>query len=63
MKPMLNTLANLIVLVGIVVCVVAVAGSAYGESPLVLGLQPTNVGIAGIALMVFACFAKLEARP
>jgi hypothetical protein len=59
---MYNTIAKVLVILGIVVCVVAVAGRFYGESALVLGCQPSNVVLAGVALMVLACYAKLESK-
>lgn len=62
MKSILNTAANLLALAGILLCVGAVAGRAYGATAMVYGFHPSNVVTAGIALMVMACLGKLEAK-
>jgi len=61
MKSTLNKLGTVSGIVGILICLVAVAGRFYGEK-VFLGFQAINVFIVGIAFLVIACWVKLEAR-
>ena len=61
MKATLNKLGTVSGIVGILICLVAVAGRFYGD-PVFLGFQAINVFIVGIAFLALACWIKLEAR-
>jgi hypothetical protein len=60
-KTTLNKLGSFSGFVGILICLVAVAGRFYGE-PAFLGFQAINVFIVGIAFLILACWVKLEAK-
>jgi hypothetical protein len=61
MKTMLNKLGSISGFVGILICLVAVAGRFYGQ-PTFLGFQATNVFIVGIAFLALASWIKQEAK-
>ena len=61
MKATLSKLGTISGVVGILICLAAVAGRFYGEK-MFLGFQAINVFIVGIAFLVIACWLKLEAK-
>ena len=48
-------------ILGILVCLAAVAGRFYG-APSFLGFSAINVFIVGVGLISTACWAKLESK-
>lgn len=61
MKTNLSRLGMVAGLLGVLICIAAVAGRFY-EDPGFLGFRAINVFIVGIGFMVLGCLAKLEAR-
>lgn len=61
MKTTLNKLGTISGVLGILICLAAVAGRFYGEKAF-LGFQAINVFIVGIAFLALACWIKLEAK-
>jgi hypothetical protein len=59
MKNMLKRIGTAAGILGCVVCLAAVAGRFYGE-PLFLGWAASHVLLLGAAILVFACWSKLE---
>ena len=46
--------------VGVLVCLVAIAGRFF-RNPLVLGFCASNMLLLGVAILAVACWSKLEA--
>ena len=61
MNTMLNKLGTISGVLGILICLAAVAGRFYGEKAF-LGFQAINIFIVGIAFLVIACWVKLEVK-
>ncbi len=63
MKPKLDLLGSACGVLGAAICVLA-AGIrlSVGSNPEFIRMKPMTIFIAGIAIMVFACWMKLEAR-
>ena len=60
MKSMLKTVGSVAGYVGTVVCLVAVVLRFYG-TPWVFGWMASHVLLLGAVILIFACWAKLEA--
>ncbi len=61
MKDRLASVATYVAYLGMLICVAAFVGRFYGAKT-VLGYQAANVFLLGVGLMVWSCWAKLEAR-
>ncbi|MHC4910836.1 MAG: hypothetical protein ACYTF9_14095 [Planctomycetota bacterium] len=61
MRARLDPIGSALGILGMVICLVAVAGRFFGD-PLVRGFEAIDIFIVGVGLIATACFAKLEAR-
>ena len=61
MREKLGKLGTYVAFLGMVVCLAAIVGRFYGNRP-VLGFQAVNLFVVGVGMLVWACWAKLEAH-
>ncbi len=61
MKEKLASVGTYVAYLGMLLCVVAIIGRFYGAKT-VLGYQAAHFFLLGTGLMVWSCWAKLEAR-
>lgn len=61
MSQKLSTLGTYAGYLGLLLFVVAIAGRFYGGKTF-MGFQAINIFIVGVGALVWACWAKLEAR-
>jgi hypothetical protein len=62
MKQRLATMGTLAGYLGAVILVAAVVGRFYGDRPFI-GIKAMNVYLAGVGVIVWGIWARLESRP